>query len=333
MIHYCTYFDRNYLTRAIALHGSLVRHSSPFTLWALCFDDDAYAALEALQLAGVEPISLAELEAADPELREVKGSRTIVEYYFTCSPSLPLHIMREHSEVELITYLDADLLFYSSPQPIFDELGDGSVVIVPHRFPEHLRHLEVYGKYNVGLLSFRHDARGLAVLERWREQCLEWCFDRVEDGRFADQGYLDAWPGQPGVVVLQNPGAGLAPWNFMRYRIELHTEPPSVDGRPLIFYHFQGVRAIRPGLWDIGLDTYGSMGAALRRRLYRRYIGELQSADRVLRSRISGRRVRASSSRYAAYTWREVVGRIRRGQVIVSLGVAATAGVSLRRDA
>jgi hypothetical protein len=333
VIHYCTYFDRNYLTRAMALHGSLVRHSPPFTLWALCFDDDTYAALEALQLAGVEPIRLAELEAADPELVEVKGSRTTIEYYFTCSPSLPRYVMREHSEVQLITYLDADLLFYSSPQKIFEELGDGSVVIVPHRFPEHLRHLEVYGTFNVGLLSFRNDARGRAVLERWREQCLEWCFDRVEDGRFADQGYLDAWPGQPGVVVLQDPGAGLAPWNFMRYRIEPKAEPPLVDGGPLIFYHFQGVRAIRPGLWDIGLDTYGFMDPALRNRLYRRYIGELKSAEHVLRSRISGHRVWASSSRYAGYTWREVVGKIRRGQVVVSLGVAASAWGPLRRDA
>jgi hypothetical protein len=319
VIHYCTYFDRNYLTRAVALHRSLVRHSPPFTLWALCFDDDAYAALEALQLEGVEPIRLAEFEAADPELVEVKGSRSTVEYYFTSTPSLPLHVMRGHSDVELITYLDADLLFYSSPQPIFDELGTGSVLIVPHRFPEHLRHLEVHGVHNVGLLSFRNDPKGRALLERWREQCLEWCFDRVEDGRFADQRYLDAWPGRSGVVILQHPGAGLAPWNFMNYRIDLGTEPPRVDGRPLIFYHFQGVKAIRPGLWDIGLDEYGSMRPDLRKWLYGGYIRALQSAGRVLRSRGVGGSVGASSIRRADASWRQVAGRIRRGQVIVSL--------------
>lgn len=320
MIHYCTYLDRNYLTRAMALHRSLVRHSPPFTLWALCFDDDAYAALEALQLAGVRPIRLAELETGDPELLEVKGSRSTVEYYFTCSPSLPLYVLRSHPEVELITYLDADLLFYSTPQPIFDELGEGSVLIVPHRFPERLRHLEVYGVYNVGLLSFRNDKPGRAVLEGWREQCLEWCFDRVEDGRFADQRYLDAWPGRPGVVILQDPGAGLAPWNFMRHRIDLGTEPPSVDGRPLVFYHFHGLKAIRPGLWDIGLDQYGPMERVLRAWLYRGYINELQSAGHALRSRSAGRPIQTLSIRQRGYTWRQVVGRIRRGQVIVSIG-------------
>jgi hypothetical protein len=323
VIHYCTYFDRNYLTRAMALHRSLVRHSPPFTLWALCFDDAAYAALEVLDLPGVEPIRLAALEAADPELAAVKGQRTTVEYYFTSSPRLPRYVMREHPDVDLITYLDADLLFYSSPQPIFDELGDGSVLIVPHRFPDHLRELEVYGVYNVGLLSFRNDTRGRALLERWGEQCLEWCFDRVEDGRFADQGYLNTWPGQPGVVVLHHPGAGLAPWNYMRYQIDLARRPPTVDGQALVFYHFQGVKAIGPGLWDVALDRYAAVVNPAVRGLYDGYVRELQSAARMLRSR-GVDSAKALSIRLPGYSWREVIGRLRRGQVIVSFGLGGS---------
>ena len=320
MIHYCTYFDRNYLTRAMALHRSLVRHSPPFTLWALCLDDEAYAALEALRLDGVQPVRLAELEAADPELLAVKGSRSTVEYYFTCSPSLPRYLMQRHPDIDLITYLDADLFFYSSPQPIFDELGDGSVLIVPHRFPEQLRHLEEYGVYNVGLLTFRNDPPGHAILDRWREQCIEWCYDRVEDGRFADQRYLDAWPGHAGVVVLQHPGAGLAPWNVMRYRLDLGLEPPRVDGKPLVFYHFQGVKELRMGLWDVALDGYAVKDSMLRRALYRPYIGQLRAAARLVRDSGATGPARATSARQRAYTWRQVAGRIRRGQIVVSVG-------------
>ena len=321
MIHYCTYFDRNFLTRALALHRSLVRHSPPFTLWALCLDEDAYAALMTLRLDGVRAIRLVELEAADPQLAAVKDSRSTVEYYFTCSPSLPRFLFQRDPSIQLMTYLDADLLFYSSPQPIFDELGDGSVLIVPHRFPANLRHLEIYGTYNVGWVSFRNDSRGLAVLDRWRQQCLEWCFDRVEADRFADQRYLDAWPDLPGVVVLAHPGAGLAPWNFMRHRIDLAADPPTVDGRSLMFYHFQGVKAIRPGLWDIGLDRYGRMGREVKVWLYRGYVRELMAASRVVRSLHPGESPQAWSMRQGPYTWRQVAGRIRRGQVIFSPGV------------
>ena len=38
MQDYCTYFDHRYLPRALLLHDSLMQHSRPFRLWALCMD-------------------------------------------------------------------------------------------------------------------------------------------------------------------------------------------------------------------------------------------------------------------------------------------------------
>ena len=71
----------------------------------------------------------------------------------------------------------------------------------------NLSHLEQFGRFNVGMVSFRNDVAGLACLSRWREKCIEWCYDRVEDGKFADQGYLDDWPTEhEGVVVLDMQG-------------------------------------------------------------------------------------------------------------------------------
>ena len=50
--HFCTYFDQNYLVRAVALYESMCAHfRKPFVLWALCMDDAAYDALEALDAA------------------------------------------------------------------------------------------------------------------------------------------------------------------------------------------------------------------------------------------------------------------------------------------
>lgn len=318
MIHYCTYFDVNYLTRAIALYRSLRRHSAPFTLWALCLDDDAFRVLKALALDGVRPIRLTELEEADPDLAAVRETRTRVEYFFTCSPALPRYLLGTHPEIDLITYLDADLQFFSSTAPVFEAIRDGSVLIVPHRFPEHLKALEVYGVYNVGLLAFRNDVDGLRVLERWHTQCIAWCYDRVEDGRFADQKYLDAWPGQPGVVVLRHPGANLAPWNVMAHTVDATGDPPTVDGRPLVFYHFQGVRQIGPGLWDIRVDRYGTINRRLRARLYGGYVRELQSAAALVRSRTREDPQRARSLREPGPTARQMLERFRRGQVIVA---------------
>jgi hypothetical protein len=317
VIHFCTYFDRNYLTRAVALHQSLVRHSPPFTLWALCLDDESYAGLTALNFESLRPLRLSELESADPDLASVKTSRSTVEYYFTLSPCLPSYLLNQMPGIDSITYLDSDLLFYSSPQPIFDELATGSVAIVPHRFPPHLQSLAVHGTYNVALLTFRNDVRGRAVLERWREQCLEWCFDRVEDGKFADQGYLDGWPGLPGVKVIEHLGVDLAPWNFMQYAVDAKSDPPTVDSQPLVFYHFQGFKSVLPGLWDPCLDPYGPMDSHLKSRLYGGYLGELRAAQRLIRSGVPSA-ARARSIRVRRYGWRRIGRRLLSGQLIVS---------------
>lgn len=317
MIHFCTYFDRNYLTRAVALHQSLARHCPPFTLWALCLDEEAHATVSALGIDSLRPVRLAELEQADPALLEAKQDRSTVEYYFTLSPALPLYLLDRVPDIESITYLDSDLLFYSSPQPIFDELGAGSVAIVPHRYPPNLQELSVYGTYNVAWVTIRNDSAGRAVLERWHLQCLAWCRDHVEDGKFADQRYLDEWPVLPGVRVIEHPGADLAPWNFMQYRIDVKATLPTVDGLPLVFYHFQAFRAVGPGLWDPSLDAYGKMDKRLRSWLYGGYLRQLRSAAGLIRSRASST-ARSGTGRRPRYDLRTLARRIRRGQVIVS---------------
>lgn len=317
MINFCTYFDRNYLTRAVALHESLIRHSPPFVLWALCLDDAAYAAVSALGLDSLRPVRVADLERADPELLVAKQNRSTVEYYFTLSPALPLYLLDNVPGIESATYLDSDLLFYSSPQQVFDELGGGSVAIVPHRYPTHLQNLSQYGTYNVAWVTFRNDSAGRAVLDRWHKQCLEWCRDVVEDGKFADQRYLDEWPGLPGVTVIENPGVDLAPWNFMQYKIDPKATPPTVDGTPLVFYHFQGFKPVGPGLWDMGLDPYGPMDPAVRSFLYGGYLKALRSAAQLVKSHVPAA-ARSGSLRRSRYHYRVIIRRWRHGQVIVS---------------
>jgi hypothetical protein len=245
--HFCTYFDRNYLTRGLVLYRSLMHHCQrPFTLWVLCFDADTYQTLDRLHLPGMSLISLEQFEAGDLDLQRAKAERSLVEYFWTCTPSLPLYILDHHPEVHLITYLDADLCFYADPLPIYVEMGNQSILIVEHRYTsEHAYLVATSGIYNVGLLTFRRDDRGLACLRWWRDRCLEWCFMRFEDGKFGDQKYLDDWPQRlSGVVVLQHKGADLAPWNAAQYCIEWNEGHLVVGNAPLIFYHFHGFKTI-----------------------------------------------------------------------------------------
>ena len=241
---FCTLFDAGYAVRGLALYHSLARVCEEFRLRVFCMDDETKAILDRLALPNLVTVSLAELEAHDRELLAVKPTRGRVDYLLTATPSVCLYTLEQDPNVELITYLDADLMFFRDPAPLFDELGEDSVLITPHRYPPRLKRYEAMsGIYNVQFLPFRRDERGFEVLRWWRERCLEWCYFRYEAGKLGDQKYLDDWPTRfRGVHVLEHLGGGLAPWNAENYDLARANGSVTVDGRPLIFHHYHSLR-------------------------------------------------------------------------------------------
>ncbi len=280
--HFCTYFDHRYLAQGLALHASLSEVCDSFTLWVLALSEEAARMLEAAKLDHLRVVPLAALEAFDPELHASRVNRSLVEYYFTCSPCLPRYLLRQHSDVREITYLDSDLYFFSSPEAVFAEIGGASVAITPHRFtPVSARTHARYGLHNVGWLTFRDDPDGRACLEWWRERCIEWCFDRVEADRYADQKYLDRFQALfRNVHAIAHPGANLAPWNLANHTVEWKDGAVHVDGRALVFFHFQGLRRLSDGWYDSNLTGYGArLTPAVRDHVFRPYLQALAKTE------------------------------------------------------
>lgn len=283
--HFCTYFDEHYLFRGLALYSSLKRHCPRFRLWVLCLDRTSLEVMAKLQLSNVELIALAELEMNDPELRAAKANRSTVEYYFTCTPSLPRFILNHHAEVDRITYLDADLFFFSDPKEIFDEIGEHPIAVIEHRFPLDASDANPFGTFNVAWLSFRRDPDAMGCLAWWSERCLEWCYDRCDDGRFADQKYLDEWPTRfRGVHVVRHKGADVAPWNLANYTIRADERTVWVDDVHLIFYHFHGLRQMTRRLVQLNLRMRGVVpSAVLRQHVYGPYVRVLATIRKEIR--------------------------------------------------
>lgn len=320
--HYCTYFDHRYLPRGLALYASMRRHCQPFKLWALCLSDEAHEFLTALALPGLMPVSLAELEAHDPELLRAKSNRTTIEYYFTCSSALMAALFDMHREIEVLTYLDSDLYFFTRPDVIFEEFRDASTYIVPHNFSKRNEDLLWGGLYNVGWVSFRRDADGLACLAWWRRSCLEWCHDYVEGDRFGDQRYLEKFPERfARVAIARHPGINTAPWNLDRYRLGVGADGvPTVDGMPIIFFHFSGLKRIASFLWRTSHLRFGApMDRQVRSLLYAPYLADLLAGEALVRRRFADRadplaRTQVIDRRSRLYrTLREIAGAIVRG--------------------
>ena len=283
---FCTYFDHRYLPRGMALYRSLKEHCPDFKLWVLCLSCECYEILNQLNLHSVCLIPLEDIEEGDKELLKAKGNRSLVEYYFTLTPSLPLYILNHFSEVDLITYLDSDLFFFSDPKPIYDELKGKSIGIIGHRFPHRLKHSrlrywEETGDYNLGWVSFRRDKNGQNCLRWYRERCNEWCYDRVEGEKYADQKYLDKFQELFAKVhVIRHKGANLAPWNIDNYKIAENNEQIQVDGQPLIFFHFHAIKKLTPFLYDSGFASYqAEFLKIVRDKIYLPYIKSLENGQ------------------------------------------------------
>jgi hypothetical protein len=286
MRYYCTYFDHNYLPRGLALYESLRRHSPAFELWVLCLSRECHDWLAQKHFPEIRLITLDEFEQADPDLLPAKQNRSIVEYYFTCTPSLPLFVFAHSPQADLVTYLDADLYFFSDPESVFAEMGARSIAIIPHRFPPALKHLESTGIYNVGWVSFRRDEQGEACLSWWRQRCLEWCYDQIEPTRFGDQKYLDEWPTRfKNVAVLQHKGANLGPWNLANYQVRFEGGRVRVDDDDLVFFHCHGFQQVNQWLYEPHLIGFAARPTGvIRRHILLPYWHALKRAQRQIQT-------------------------------------------------
>ncbi len=268
------------------MYYSLEKHCSNFHLYIFAFNNLSYRILTEANLKHATIISLTDFE--NEALLEVKPTRSVAEYCWTCTPST-IHYVLSNYEVDNCTYLDADLLFYSSPQVLFDELtADKNVIITEHRYAKSTELYEQNrgGRFCVQFVTFTNKPNSLAVLETWKNQCLEWCYARYEDGKFGDQKYLDVWPEKYGNVhILEHLGGGLAPWNANNYAYEkgdkLFVKEKAGQNRfPLVFYHFHYVHIMQNLQTDIGWHIIPSI---IKKHIYAPYIKQLLAIETELK--------------------------------------------------
>lgn len=280
MLHFCTLFDSNYLSRGLALYESLLKVNENFRLYIFAFDNISFDILTELQLTNVVTISLSDFETE--ELLHVKDKRTNVEYMWTCTSHIIKHVL-DNFEVNMVTYLDADLLFYQKPSLLIDELNvaGNSVLITEHRYSPTRDQSAISGIYCVQFVTFKNDRYGLEALNWWKDRCTEWCYARSEDGKFGDQMYLDDWTTRFGKVhVLKHLGGGVAPWNVQQYNI--FRSDGKLFGREIssnkifevVFYHFHRMKFYTNNKIEL-IFSY-KLSKNIKNYIYRPYIKQLE---------------------------------------------------------
>ncbi len=287
MQNFCTLFNSNYLAKGLVMYDSLRKFSPSFHLYIFAFDDISNSILSNFKLEYVTIITLAEFE--DNDLLKVKPTRTVAEYCWTCTSSTILYCLKNY-KIEDCTYIDADLFFFGNPKVLIDEMGNKDVLLTSHRYTPIYDQSENSGEYCVQFMCFKNTKNGMKILGWWRNECLKWCYNRLEDGKFGDQMYLNDWTTRfEGIHVLNNIGGSVAPWNVQQYNIfvknekyvgvEIETKKPF----ELIFYHFHNLKNHDFIRFNEFIFGHYLISKSIRKIIYRPYIDKLKQIDRNIK--------------------------------------------------
>lgn len=277
MMNFCTLFDSNYISKGIALYLSIERYTTDFTLYVMAMDRKCQSMLKTI---GFEHVVVDCIEDVDDHaLSMAKGNRSRAEFCWTCGSYVTDWVLH-HYELPDITYLDSDLMFFNSPQIVFEEFErkDSSVGLTPHfmRYP-------LFGKYCVQYVYFKNDADGAACLRWWRDECLKWCYSRVEDGKYGDQKYLDYFAECFNhVCETENRGVGIAYWNMNENSYEGSRTFYEGKEWPTVFFHYSGINVqVKDGVMtfrhtmymtDVILKTFIEPYAKLMKEVFCKYL-------------------------------------------------------------
>jgi hypothetical protein len=210
-------------------------------------------------------------DVAQDIIRKYKGDKL----RWSCKSLFLIHLLE--SGVEKAIYVDNDICFTATPQPLFALLNEHSVLLTPHHYAADPQKEQFWleanyrvGLFNAGFVGVRQD--GLEAMRWWARCCAYTVQKSAWRGLFDDQKYLDLMPVLfEGTHIVRDRGCNVAGWN-------IHTSVRTMDSDgkilicakwPLRFVHFNPytLRAIQRG-WDPALEP-----------LMSEYVVELREAD------------------------------------------------------
>ena len=305
------YFSENYASRAALLGRSLKPYLNGGQIHAMVTDR---VANEIAVREGFKVYHMSEIEQS----RNFHDwdKKTFAEKLFTLGPAFTFRVIAGLPAGRRVLYLNSDIFFLGDPHNLWETPESWDVQLFPHHYSliNKIR-LKKFGELNAGAMAITKSEESLKVIENWANQCASWCFDRAENGKYADQKYLEdfeRWSVK--VSVAKSKAMNLASWV---------SGAKKEDFQNCIFYHFHGLVAqgeyiVLPHL------QYLRLAKKLEKDMHRDYLKKLESLDSELGIKAS-LSPRNSASRPMKYWILFFLSRLT-GQVVPSRSSGMDAG-------
>jgi hypothetical protein len=249
-----TICSANYLAHARALGDSLREHNPDFH-FVIGLVDRMPDGIDAGYLDPFEVIPVQDLKL--PQLGELVKKYNLVELSTALKPFYMDFLYERDQKVDVVIYLDPDILVYGSFASLLGKLNNYSIVITPHSCTYddtavniHYEKIMLWaGVYNLGFLATSRSDETAAFLKWWQIRLQDHCFYRPGvAGSFLDQLWMGLVPLYfRKVYVETDPGYNMCYWNHFERRLSLCNGKYVVNyHHDLIFFHFSGYKPEKP---------------------------------------------------------------------------------------
>jgi hypothetical protein len=167
----------------------------------------------------------------------------------TCTTVKPLYLHQcLQQATDKVIYLDPDTRLFSPLTPVIDMLDKVDICLTPHIADidyarDAIRENEIsaakHGVYNLGFFAVTKHSEGMAFARWWSDRVVNYGYAQTFMGSFTDQKICDFAPAYfDSIKIWRHPGMNVAHWNLNQREIVETPHGFTVNGEPMIFYHF-----------------------------------------------------------------------------------------------
>lgn len=263
-----TICSNNYLAQAKILGDSLLEENPNYKfIIGLCdelSDDIDYSFFDNVEIIPVSQINIY-------CFNQIIEKYDIIELNTSIKPSFFKFLINKYCNLETIIYFDPDIQIFNKLSLLEEYLMHDDILITPHVLnpigvddlsPSENLFLN-FGIYNLGFLAVNPKSQNvLSLLDWWEEKTLKIGYNRVSEGLFVDQLWINLVPiFFKKVKILSEYGFNAAPWNLHERNLVNKRDGQYLmsDNSKLVFYHFSSYNYKIPELFSKSYNRYNSV--------------------------------------------------------------------------
>lgn len=285
---YFTLCSNNYYAQAKTLADSFTNHNPNYLFFIIIVDkplDENGYGITTQKNIRILPIS----DVIDYKiLSSLINKYNIIELNTSVKASCFKYFIKNYSDLELIFYLDPDIMVFNSFIELERELHEYNILLTPHLVTPCITYnnnnleksLLGVGVYNLGFIGIKNNSESSSFIDWWEDRLFKVGYIDPINHFFVDQKWADFVPSYfDKVYIIRGLGYNMAPWNIHERYITEYSDKNIIVNNDfkLYFFHFSKYNYKNK---DVISDSYGGATTLSRpdlKKLYESYYNQLIS--------------------------------------------------------